>query len=233
MTVQVVTVFAPREFSGMGSMSWREYLPLLRAQRDSAIRFGHKHLVVTDADLGDEFTLFRTELDEDLMPAMITGVIARLRAGGALNLVLVDVDCLVAKGLDQAFEEDLWDLGLTHRDNPVAPINNGVMYVRASAIGKALPFFQRAWALCKPHWGGDQEAISQAAAPVPKDDCVISRNGLRIGFLNMKQYAAVPKAHLSKHGSETYVVHFKGDTKKWMLDYANEFILNGAERGLG
>ncbi len=228
--IEVVTVFAPRSIDGA---PWDDYLPLIRLQRDSARWFGHSHTVMTDADLGSEFHTVRALLDADLMPAMITGVMERLRMGGKNHLVFVDADCLVARSLNDVFNEDAWDLGLTHRENAVSPINNGCMYVRAEAIGRALPFFQRAWALCKSHWGGDQEAISQAAAPVPKEDCISNRNGLRIGFLNMKRYGAVPKAHLSKHGGETFMVHFKGDTKKWMADYANAFIFTEANRGLG
>lgn len=233
MTVHVCSVFAPRDPIVDGPSSWQEYLPLLRLQRDSARWFGHRHSVVTDSDLGSEFDLFRTNLDDDLMRAMIAGVVARLHAGGNSHIVFLDVDCLVARNLDSVFAENLWDVGLTHRENDVAPINNGVMYVRADAISSVLPFFKRAWALCGTHWGADQEAISKAAAPVPKDDCVIPRNGLRIGFLNMKRYAAVPKNHLSKHGAETFVVHFKGKTKEWMADYANEFIFKGEQVGLG
>ncbi len=226
MSVHVVTVFAPRDHGFKESLPWREYLPLLRLQRDSARWFGHRHSVVTDTDLGAEFDLFRTHLDVDLMPAMIQGVIARLQAGGDSHIVFVDVDCLVAKPLDLIFADDEFDLGLCHRDNEKSPINNGAMYVRNSGIIKALPFFQRAWALCGAHWGADQEAISLAATPVYTNHCIVERNGMRLAFLNMKKYGAVPKAHLSQHGGETYVVHFKGKTKEWMADYANAFIFN-------
>lgn len=231
--IHVVTVFAPRDPIGPAP-PWEDYLPLLRLQRDSARWFGHRHTVVTDADIGSEFDLFRTSLGGELMPAMISGVIARLQAGGKAHLVFLDVDCLVARDLEPIFAENAWDLGLTHRENELAPINNGAMYVRAEAIGLALPFFQRAWAYCGTHWGADQEAISKAAAPVPDEDCVQLRMGMRVGFLNMKRYAVVPKAHLSRHGGETFVVHFKGDTKKWMADYATAFIFDsGGKSGLG
>lgn len=231
--IQVVTVFAPRDPISAGVPAWEQYLPLLRLQRDSARWFGHRHLVVTDADIGSEFDTFRTYLDLELMPAMIAGVIARLNSGGNSHLVFADVDCLVARDLSPIFENNDWDLGLTHRENAKAPINNGVMYVRAESIWAVRPFFQRAWALCGKHWGADQEAISNAAAPVPTEDCVETRNGLRIGFLNMKRFAAVPKNHLSRHGGETYMVHFKGETKKWMADYANAFIFQGERVGAG
>lgn len=205
---------------------------MLRLQRDSARWFGHRHTVITDANLGAEFDTLRTPLDADLMPAMISGVLARLRSGGpASHIVFLDCDCLVLKNLEEAFEGDLFDIGLTYRANAVAPINNGAMYVNVSGIPAALGFFQHAWALCGTHWGADQEAISKAAAPVPQKDRMAVRRGCRVGFLNMKRYAAVPKSHLSQHGAESFVAHFKGQTKRWMEDYATAFIFQGEASG--
>lgn len=229
--VHVVTVFAPRDPIA-DVPPWQDYLPLLKLQRDSARWFGHRHTVVTDANLGAEFDTLRTPLDADLMPAMITGVITRLESGGSSHIVFLDCDCLVVRDLESAFDGDTFDVGLTHRANEKSPINNGAMYVNRSGIVAALPFFRHAWALCGTHWGGDQEAISQAAAPVPDDDGFGVRHNCRIGFLNMKRYAGVPKAHLQPH-KESLVVHFKGETKKWMADYANAFLFSGAHHGAG
>lgn len=222
MTVQVVTVYTPRP----RSEQWMDYLPLIRAQRASALRFGHRHLVVTDVDLGSEFETMRTQLPENLMQAMIAGVVARLAVPTVHNTVFVDADCLVARELDSAFIDN-YDIGLTHRFNPVSPINNGVMYVMANSFAKAHSFYKYALSICGTHWGGDQEAISDAASPVPEQDGYGIRFGCNIKFMNMKRYAAVPKEHLSKHGAESYVIHFKGKTKEWMLDYANAYILAG------
>lgn len=232
MTVHVCSVFAPRDPIAETHPPWAEYIPMLRLQRDSARWFGHRHTVITDANLDSEFDTLRTPLDADLMPAMISGVLARLQSGGpASHIVFLDCDCLVLKNLDEAFEGELFDVGLTHRANDVAPINNGAMYVNASGIPAASGFFRHAWALCGTHWGADQEAISKAAEPVPHKDCVAVRRGCRIGFLDMKRYAAVPKRHLSQHGGESFVAHFKGQTKRWMEDYANAFIFQGEARG--
>lgn len=231
MTVHVCSVFAPRDPIADAPPPWSEYIPMLRLQRDSARWFGHRHTVITDANLGAEFDTMRTHLDADLMPAMISGVIARLEAGGASHIVFLDCDCLVLKNLEAAFEGDLYDVGLTRRLNDAAPINNGAMYVNADGIAAAIRFFRHAWALCGMHWGADQEAISAAAAPVPEEDGVGVRHGCTIGFLNMKRYAAVPKVRLSRHGGESFIAHFKGDTKKWMADYANVFIFQGEQSG--
>lgn len=215
MAVDVVTVFAPRD------ANWPDYLPLLEAQRQSAERVGHKHYVVTDYNLSG-VECIRTWLPEELMRAMIAGVIARLELGGSNHLLFVDVDCLINRGLASAFGS--FDLGLTRRINREAPINNGAMYVPRNGIPAALTFFQRALADCGTHWGADQEAISRAAAPVPEAESIENRGGCLISFMSMLQYACVPKTRFARHRHDPYVIHFKGATKEWMVDYAAEFL---------
>lgn len=219
MRVVVVTVYAHRP----KHPKFIDYMPFLRAQRDSALRLDHEHVVVTDTDLGGEFRQIRTPLQAELMPAMIEGVLVGLRAcNGKSHVVLVDIDCLINKPLGKAFLSGVWDLGLTSRNSAVAPINNGAMYVNADGTAKAIVFFERALSLCGTHWGADQEAISEAAAPVPDSERVEIRQGARIGFLSMKTHAAVPAKVMAAHDS--YVVHFKGEKKSWMLAYAKRFL---------
>lgn len=223
MTVEVVTVWAPRE----SHEKWRvDYLDLIRLQKRSAERFGHKHTVVTDAEIDKEFGGLITLLPDELMPAMIAGVIARLRWGGDSDLVFLDADCLVVRNLDPVFERREFDLGLTRRISLAAPINNGAMYVDGHSIPQALRFFERALAFCGNHWGADQEAISQAAAPVPFNECVQERFGVTISFLPMNLYSAVPKTKLMQH-KRAFVVHFKGETKDWAQAYFDRFIAPG------
>lgn len=230
MTVEVVTVFAPRP----NHEKFQDYMPLLRLQRDSALHFGHRHCVVTDGHLGAEFNQLRVVLPEDVMPAMIVGVMERLKAGAAHHLLFVDADCLIARSLDEAIDAKLFDVGLTHRANNVAPINNGAMYVHQNGIRRAVIFFREALKHCGTHWGADQEAISIAAAPVEgDDDCVVLRHGCSIGFLSMFQYACVPKRPNFPHKHRPFVVHFKGETKPWMAIYAKNFVLKEAENRAG
>lgn len=236
MSVQVVTVFAKRD-PRPECPSWEEYLPLLRLQRDSARWFGHGHLIVTDGDIGEEFNQLRVNLPNDLMPAMIAGVIAKLKAsiygaGSGGNLVFVDGDCLIARELNSIFESPpRYDLGLCHRIDDVSPINNGAMYVPKEGVYYAAQFMEKALEVCGTHWAADQQAISQVAAPVPRDDGTAMRHGCNVAFLDMKRYGAVPKRRLSKHGEGSYVIHFKGETKAWMSDYAKEYVFVGEPRG--
>jgi hypothetical protein len=150
-----------------------------------------------------------------------------LRGGeGNCSIVFVDCDCLINRDLHDAFKVADFELGLTRRQNDLAPINNGAMYVRLGAHHLAATFFDGARARCGTHWGADQEAISAEAAPVPEESGVVSLRGpLRVGFLSMKTHGAVPKAFGARHHSRPFVVHFKGDKKSWAQIYAERWIL--------
>ena len=202
-----------------------DYVSMMRMQKHSAEVYGHEHLVITDADLGSEFNSIKTNLGPDVMQAMIRGAIYRLGLGGGSHVVLCDADCLVVKDLESAFYGDEFDLALTRRENVISPINNGVMYVNRAGQSRAAEFFKVALDLCGSHWGGDQEAISLAAAPVPGIGGGIGkRHGCLVQFVSMKRHAAVPKQIAAKHGERTYVVHFKGATKDWMPEYFRLFV---------
>jgi hypothetical protein len=223
MRVAVVTVFAPRP----NLPQWRDYLPLLRLQRDTARRFGHDHFVVTDGDLGREFDQVFTTLPSNLMRAQIAGQIAWLSSAPAQQCatLLADADVLVARELSPAFAAGDFDLGLTPREDPVAPVNNGAMYVPAGSAEAVLPFFRAALARCAEHWGGDQEAISQVAAPVLAPGDRAERQGARVVFLSMRAFNVIPKEEGARHKSNPFVVHFKGETKAWAELYARRWIL--------
>lgn len=216
--IEVCTIFAPRK----QHPQWRDdYLRLIYAQRHSAKRLGHSHTVVTDSDLGGKLNTLRVDLPEELMPAMIMGVIKRLQRPLSGPIVFVDCDCLIDRDCTQVFSTWSFHVGLTYRSHETAPINNGVMYVSDQEVGRALMFYCRALELCKNHWGGDQEAISQAASPVPHKDRNAVRSGAVVRFMSSKYFAAVPKNYLGRHNS--FAVHFKGATKEWMIDYAKEY----------
>lgn len=217
--IEVVTLLAPRD-----PEKWKTYLPLIELQRRTCEKFGHKHVVITDTDLPG-FNTFKAEMPENLMRAILTGQLEYMKAWpGGYPVVLVDVDCLIARNLKAAFT-GRFDVALTNRyGNPVAPINNGAMYF-AGAKAVAVRFLTRALELCKDHWGGDQEAIAQAVAPVPEGPGRCFRFGGRFQFLSMLTHNCVPKQEGVAHMSGPFVVHFKGDRKHWMKTYAESFIL--------
>lgn len=228
-TTEVVTIWAPRP----GHEKWREdYIALLNLQALTAKNFGHPHTIVTDTkddeDLPEYSKKLRVELPQNLMRAMIAGVIARLSYPSMrTNFLFVDADVLIGRSLDVVFYAHAFDIGLTRREDPVAPINNGAMYVHHAGLAHAMLFFEKALSVCGEHWGADQEAISQVAAPVPERDGVTKRRGEfgRIAFLSMRDYACVPKVKGAFHQSKPYALHFKGETKNWAHEYARCWIL--------
>lgn len=220
--IEVCTVYAPRtdhpEFR-------RDYLRLLKYQVRTAQHFEHSHTVVTDdptLKVPEPSRVMQAKLPADLMRAMIAGVIERLKRPVTSPIVFVDVDVLIGLDLHGAFGG--FDVGFTRRANDVSPINNGAMYVSDAA--KALPIFERALSICGTHWGGDQEAISAALAPVPDHECIVERDGARIAFLSMARHNCAPKMKGARHYQRPFVIHFKGkQAKEWMADYANAWIL--------
>lgn len=208
----VVTPFAPRPDHPL----WMDYLPLLRLLGASARRFGHRHRVVTDAELPG-FETLRVALPAELMPAILAENVAYLETWDDSHpVVFADCDCLVMRDLGGAFDGS-FDIGLTHRDNPADPINNGVIYLAAGARTAALAFFRRALAVCGTEWGADQWAVAAAAAPVPDEDGVQVRNGVRYAFLPMVTHQAIPSNPPHWQKGNPFVVHFKGRRDKALM----------------
>jgi hypothetical protein len=221
--VEVVTVWAPRPTLPQ----YRDYTKLMLLQRATARKFGHLHTVVTDCPHLVGFDTLRIPLPSNLMQAQLAGQLAFLQSWDDKHpVVFLDADCLVARDLSEAFDGS-FDVGLTNRIDETAPINNGAMYLAAGSKQAALAFFGKALDMCAEHWGGDQEAISRAAAPVPPKPCVEDRDGVRFGFLSMLTHNVIPKLEGAKHHNNPFVVHFKGTNKKdWASTYARKFILN-------
>jgi hypothetical protein len=220
MTIECVTVFTAQP----AHEKWRsDYVDLIRAQAYSAERVGHTHRVMTDRPIAG-LSCEIVDLGEELMSAMLIGVIKRLEMPTDKHLVFLDADCLVNRPIGVLYRKHpFFDLALTIRVNERAPVINGAMYVRKEGAGRALMFFRQALKLCLPHWGGDQEAISQAAAPVPSEQTNEKRNGCNIAFLSAKHFAPTPK-HVRTYHEGATVVHFKGATKGWQIPYARDFL---------
>ena len=226
--IEVVTVYTARK----SHEKYMDFGPLLECQKKTAEKWGHKHVVVSDQKLKG-MNVFNTELPASLMQAILAGQIAYLEAWDEKSaIVLVDVDCLVARSLEHAFILP-FDLGLTNREDPRCPINNGAMYIKPGNKAAVLAFFRAALAICKSHWGGDQEAISYVAAPVPIGQQIVARHfgelTLRLAFFSMLSHNCIPRYFGVRHKKNPYIVHFKGEERKsWMKFYAYKFILNDA-----
>jgi hypothetical protein len=216
--LEVVTVWAPRP----DHPKFRDYLTLLEIQKKTIERVGHRHVVVTDGELPGYETI-HVELPQPLMRAILVGQLAFLeRWSGEHPAVLVDADCIVSRALEDAFSGE-WDIGLTNRPSKVSPIQNGAMYFAPGSRAAALALFRRALELCGEHWGGDQEAISQAVAPVPNRQAVEERFGVRVGFLSTDPYNFTPGQPF-KPRHDRFILHFKGANKHFAIDYARTHL---------
>lgn len=220
--LEVVTVWAPRP----EHEKWRDYLPLLQIQRKSCARLGHRHVVMTDAAPGalPGYETRQVELPRNLMFAILTGQLAYMEQwSGEFPVVLADVDCLVVRNLVEAFDGS-FDVLLTNRKSEASPIQNGAMYFAKGAQEAARQLLRRALELCKDHWGGDQEAISQAVAPVPVRHVVEQRFGKRFYFASPDPYNFSPRGAMPKMNHGRFVVHFKGDSKSYAAPYARAML---------
>lgn len=222
--IEVVSVYTPHPTHE----KFQDFLTMLRLQKRTAEKFGHRHLVVSDQDLaGEGLNVIRAELPTSLMQAIVVGQMVYLREhwDGEHSAVLVDADCLIARNLAQAFGD--WHLGLTNRDDDRSPVNNGAMYVNGNKPA-VLNFFEKVLHFTKNHWGGDQEAVSKAAAPVPRASHYVEERsmGLMLAFLEMRSHNVIPREPGLRHKSNPFIVHFKGTERKaWMRTYAERFIL--------
>lgn len=219
--VEVVTVWAPRP----EHPKYLDYLTLLRIQRDSARRVGHRHLVVTDCDALEGYETLRADLSGSLMKAILEGQLAWANQwDGEGHAVLLDIDCLVLVDLGLAFDRS-FDIGLTSRKDRAAPVQNGAMYFAPGSQNAARRLFSQALERCGDHWGGDQEAISQVVAPVPQPTTMARRLGVRVAFLSTDTHNYSPKVPPEKIPARRFVMHMKGEMRKpWVEPFARRFL---------
>ena len=228
--LEVVTVWAPRP----EHPKYRDYLALLALQAKTVARAGHRHVVVTDGELKGYETL-QVELPQSLMHALIAGQLAYMtKWSGSHRVVLADMDCMIVRDLNAAFTGE-FDIGLTRREHPTQPIQNGVMYFDATWKAKvaAVAMFRRTLELCGDEWGEDQEALAQAVGPVP-DLCKNEiRFGARVRFLATELHNHSCKMGRPRVINERFVEHFKGEfPKQWAAGYVQDLALWDKKHGV-
>lgn len=217
----VVSVFMERDAHKPYTVDWRRLLRLLDA---SARKFGCRHICLTDPATAHTLpcdTYALEGLPDDLMRAIILAQRAFLASeefdGDA---VLVGADCLVNRDPRPAFEADV--VVTTRPGHGPGSLNNGAVYCHRAAREHAVALYDRAFALAKPHWGADQEAVAAALAPIPAGFGVEERHGARIAFRPMTTHNHPPDRPVQP--SSAYIVHFKGGRKGWMPEWARQHL---------
>ena len=227
--VEVVSVWAPRP----ENEKWRDdYLAMLAMQQESAERVGHRHILVTDDPSPPEGLCILHPMQQSLMHAILEGQLAYVSHHwtGENPLVVLDLDCLIMQSLEGVFAKGTGIAGgafnilLTVRENPISPVQNGAMYFSAGSKAHAVSFFSRALASCESHWGGDQEALSRAAAPIGAPHTMHQRHGAWIAFESTDSLNHTTKKRIPKRTRARYVAHFKGNAKQFMRPFFDKLM---------
>lgn len=218
--MEVVTVWAPRP----DHPKWQNYLPLLDLQIKTAKRAGHHHRVVTDAELHG-YTKLHVDLPKPLLRAIVTAQLAYMKQWDASHrVVLLDVDCMVVRNLHPAFTG--FDVGLTIRDHPTQPVQNGVMFFEATQKAKAaaIEMLERTLEICGTQWGEDQEALAQVVDSPGRPGREI-RFGAQFEFIHIERHNHADKSNPRRRLSRlVFIEHFKGDTKHQAADYVERLF---------
>lgn len=214
----------------------KDYIELLKIAFASAKKFGCETVLVTSSKIsaGQDETIFVEHPGENvLMPAILEAQKAYIDS--ALfdsNSVLFSPDAIVARPLGQVFNKK-FDLGVTQGTTMDYPINNGVIYIKPETKDKLSLLWRDFIIKCKSYperyqaWYGDQKAMQEVISEA-KD----SPYGLKIERLLSRFYNAsfsqkrewTASDDLMLHSA--YVIHFKGDRKKGMVDFWNKLCQN-------
>jgi hypothetical protein len=198
-----------------------DYLPLLGLLQRSCDRLGHRHVVLSDAEVPG-FETFVTPLPRALMPATLMAHRDWIARGDWTGgTALVGADCLIGRNLAEVFDGS-FDLLFTSRPHRRWPINTGLICVAESARIPASVAWARAAAACIDEWGDDQVQIAAMVGPVPAEHCTVERHGMQVKFVPLATHNFTPKAPAVP--SEAFVVHFKGPRKHMMASWAQQHL---------
>lgn len=231
-SVDVVSVWVPRP----KHEKWRDYMPLLALQALTVEHFRHGHIIMCDQHVRDGslkglrpgVRLVHFQAEDSLMRAILQGQLAFFEQWDeARPIVLVDLDCVVCENLCGAFDfvPGDWLMGFTVRPNNIAPIQNGAMYFAPGSRDAAIKLFTKALSMCGDHWGGDQESIAKALAPVPHGPGLIDKRfGVSVAWLCPDQFNYSPKAIRQKPVRGRFIAHFKGDSKSIAHTFVKQYL---------
>lgn len=222
----------------------RSYLQLVDLMFRSALRThpGARATILTDhtTDLSRLTTPFtRSEHPVRAESLMLDRTLAQLAfveaAPPARGIVLLDSDMLVTGSLQHLFDED-FDVALTWRDNPLMPINGGLILVQQRRASATRSFFERYLALYRERyaaesgWYGDQFALRDLVG-IPNDayprNTLIDRDGIRVRLLPCAEYNFSPRNRtrsVIRPLRGPRVLHFNGSRKRLMPLYWNAHL---------
>ena len=208
--MNIVSFYAPRPDHPF----FQDYTPFLAILRQSCVRFGHRHLVLTDdAGIGDD--AYVTPLPASLMRAVTAAQLAYLAdpVHAFTPTLLTGADCVLVQ--DPArFGAECGDADIVittddrFRD---CRMNTGAIYIPRPAL--LAPVWADTLAEMGDAWGDDQTGLYAA----------ILASGLRVRELPCDPFNLAPETP-SEDCSRGVVLHFRGPRKNWMRDYCHKWL---------
>jgi hypothetical protein len=211
--MNVVSFYAPRPEH---PRAW-DYLPMLALLEESCKRYGHRHIVLSDADLPG-FDVFRCQLQRELMPATLEAQLQYLIAHDEPTL-MTGADCVLGMDPAAVFERT-FDVAMTTDRFPGFCLNTGAMFIKD--CGLAAAFRDQALRMCGNTWGDDQIALEKAFGATPEPSVRATPEGRVIECLPMFPYHYAPRNVDSF--KDAYVVHFRGQRKVFMAEYCKRHL---------
>eukprot|EP00192_Tetraselmis_astigmatica_P011270 CAMPEP_0117651472 /NCGR_PEP_ID=MMETSP0804-20121206/2111_1 /TAXON_ID=1074897 /ORGANISM="Tetraselmis astigmatica, Strain CCMP880" /LENGTH=376 /DNA_ID=CAMNT_0005457453 /DNA_START=179 /DNA_END=1306 /DNA_ORIENTATION=+ len=137
------------------------------------------------------------------------------------NLVFTDTDILYVKSLADIFDSP-FDIGLTYRNMPKYPINNGIMFAHKDRLQEASNFWEKILKIYEQEnydrgWQGDQYAVCKFMEAAGKyftgqKHYKKQVGGVDVKLLHISGFNFPPRSGC-KIGSQVRVLHFKGGEK--------------------
>jgi hypothetical protein len=211
--ITVASFFAPRPEHPF----YQDYTPYLNLLRESCVRYGARHVVLTDdPSVGDD--AYVTELPRSLMKAVLAAQFAYLAdpANAFTPTLLVGADCVLANDPEVFLKQDA-DLVITVGDFADCRMNTGAIFVPKPC--QVAEIWAEALAHVGDDWGDDQTSLLRAIEQRPT-------HGLwsaKVVELPVDPYNLAPE-YPGDDCKRGVVLHFRGNRKRWMADYCREWL---------
>lgn len=214
--MNVVSFYAPRPDHPF----FQDYIPYLRILDESCRKYGHKHIVITDASSLEDLNTFHADMPQDLMQAILAGQLAYLESGLASeDTLLCGADCVLAQDPAAAFAVP-FDIACTTHPFTDCILNTGAIFIRGGA--NAAPIWRRALEGCGKTWGDDQLSLAAELNPTLEHG-LYDRAGLKVRFLPVDPWNLAPEFP-GDACEGAVMLHFRGPRKAWMADHCAKVL---------
>lgn len=198
----VASFYAPRYEKWAGI----DYDALLKLVDTSCCRLGLRHVVISDSERpGVETALF--DLPANLMQALLDGQ-RQLLAATPGPVLLIGADCMLTHDPRPILAGDMV---VTIGPFSDCEMNTGAIWCADGPT--CAPIWQAALDRGPREWGEDQIALYAA----------VKDSGLDVRQVRCEQHNWAPDHERDDAGMPT-VVHFRGQRKAWMANWAARFL---------